>query len=170
MRSKLIPKGRLRVGSFYFLFFSAIVLTVVLFWMQVAFNLMVDFRLQQLESQNTAFSTQIEPQSEEITEVEQDIAGIEYLGEFTITHYCSCPICCGEWSDGITYTGSPAISNQTVAVDPSVIPLGSKIYIDGQEYIAEDIGGAIDGNRIDIYTDSHEEALTRGIFKREVYK
>ena len=175
MKTKLI-RGQMRISSFYFLFVSAIILTIVLFWMQVAFNLMVDFRLQQLESQISPCEVTESPQSEENTKVAQDIdghnnnAGIEYLGEFTITHYCSCPICCGEWSDGITYTGTQATAGRTIAVDPEVIPLGAEVVIDGQTYVAEDIGGAIEGSRIDIYTDSHEEALTRGILKREVYK
>lgn len=39
-----------------------------------------------------------------------------------------------------------------MAVDPDVIPLGSRIMIDGHEYIAEDVGGAVKGNVIDIYT------------------
>lgn len=72
---KLKPRrGQRSIGSFYFFFVSAIVLLVVLLWMQVAFNLMVDYRLQQLESQNSAFSTQIEPYSEENANEEQMFA------------------------------------------------------------------------------------------------
>lgn len=85
------------------------------------------------------------------------------LGEFKVTHYCSCELCCGEWADGITYTGTTATAGRTIAVDPDVIPLGSTVVIDGHEYIAEDIGGAIQGNRIDVYMDSHEAALIEGV-------
>lgn len=92
------------------------------------------------------------------------------LGEFTITHYCSCEKCCGKWADGITASGSTATENRTIAVDPSVISLGSVVYIDGVgEFVAEDTGSAIVGNRIDIYCGSHEEAITRGIEFREVF-
>lgn len=91
------------------------------------------------------------------------------LGEFKITHYCPCPKCCGEWADGITYTGTQATEGRTIAVDPSVIPLGSVVVIDGQEYIAEDIGGAIQGNRIDVYMDSHQAALEAGVKYSEIY-
>ena len=66
----------------------------------------------------------------------------EYLGTFTVTHYCPCEICCNK-TDGVTFTGTKAIEGRTVAVDPNVIPLGSTVIIDGHEYIAEDIGGAI---------------------------
>lgn len=87
----------------------------------------------------------------------------ENLGEFKLTAYCTCSKCCGEWSDGITYTGVKATPGRTIAVDPEVIPLGSTVYINGFEYIAEDIGGAIEGNRIDVLCSSHEEALEFGV-------
>ena len=61
-----------------------------------------------------------------------------------------------------TATGSPA-GKGTVAVDPSVIPLGTKLYIEGYGYaVASDVGGAIHGNRIDVHFDSREEALQFG--------
>lgn len=85
------------------------------------------------------------------------------LGEFKVTAYCSCSQCCGEWADGVTYTGTKATPGRTIAVDPDKIPLGSKVYIDGTEYIAEDIGGAIKGNRIDVLFPTHQEALQFGV-------
>ena len=48
------------------------------------------------------------------------------LGVFHITHYCQCSICCGPWANGITSTGVTATTNRTIAVDPTVIPYGSK--------------------------------------------
>ncbi len=92
----------------------------------------------------------------------------EYLGTFTVTHYCPCEICCGK-TDGITFTGTQATEGRTIAVDPDVIPLGSTVVIDGKEYIAEDIGGAIKGLRIDKYMDNHQEALDAGIVQAEVW-
>ena len=83
------------------------------------------------------------------------------LGEYTITHYCSCSRCCGK-EDGVTATGTQATEGRTIAVDPEIIPYGTKVLIDGHEYIAEDTGGAIKGNKIDIYVDSHQEAVNRG--------
>lgn len=91
------------------------------------------------------------------------------LGEFKCTAYCSCSTCCGVWADGITYTGVQAVENHTIAVDPKVIPLGAVVEINGQEYVAEDIGGAIKGNRIDVYFDNHQEALAWGVQHHEVY-
>jgi 3D (Asp-Asp-Asp) domain-containing protein len=75
--------------------------------------------------------------------------------------YCPCSLCCGK-CDGITATGTKATAGRTVAVDPSVIPYGTEIIINGNTYIAEDCGGAIKGNKIDIYFATHQEALNFG--------
>ena len=78
------------------------------------------------------------------------------------TAYCACSKCCGQWADGITASGAIAKANHTIAVDRSVIPLGTRVLYNGIEYVAEDTGGAIKGNRIDIYFDSHSDALKFG--------
>ncbi len=91
------------------------------------------------------------------------------LGEFRVTAYCPCSECCGQWADGITYTGVTAKENRTIAVDPNVIPLGSIVEVDGMRFVAEDIGGAIKGNRLDIYFDSHQHALNWGVQSKEIY-
>lgn len=67
-----------------------------------------------------------------------------------------------------TATGRMPVRNKgglsTIAVDPSVIPLGSKVYVDGYGYaIAADTGGAIKGNRIDIYLNSSSECNAWGV-------
>ena len=90
------------------------------------------------------------------------------LGNFTITYYCACEICCNK-ADGITATGTPVIEGQTIAVDPSVIPYGTKVIIGGHVFTAEDCGGAIKKNHIDVYVNSHEEALALGVTNEEVY-
>ena len=60
-----------------------------------------------------------------------------------------------------------ATTNRTIAVDPTVIPYGSKVVINGQVYVAED--WLSKNNRIDIYMGSHAEALNSGVFDVEVY-
>lgn len=90
------------------------------------------------------------------------------LGNFQITYYCACEICCNK-ADGITATGTPVIEGQTIAVDPSVIPYGTKVIIGGHVFTAEDCGGAIKKNHIDVYVNSHEEALALGVTNAEVY-
>lgn len=80
---------------------------------------------------------------------------------YTLTAYCPCKKCCGK-TDGITASGAKAIQGVTIAADTSVLPFGTKVEIDGKVYTVQDRGGAIKGNRIDIYFDSHEEALKFG--------
>lgn len=99
---------------------------------------------------------------------EESKATLVSLGEYTITYYCPCMQCCGK-TDGITATGTLATEDRTVAVDPKVIPLGSEMVIEGKSYIAEDVGGAIKGQKIDIYVNSHQEALNRGRQRAEVH-
>lgn len=90
------------------------------------------------------------------------------LGTFQFTAYCPCSKCCGK-SDGITKTGTKATQGRTIAVDPKIIPLGSTVVIDGHEYIAEDVGGGIKENRIDLFFDNHDEALDFGVQYKEVF-
>lgn len=74
-------------------------------------------------------------------EIVEDEPEYIYLGEFTITTYCNEPYdhICGS-GDGLTAMGIPAEPG-IIAVDPNVIPLGSHVIIDGQEYLAADTGG-----------------------------
>ena len=90
------------------------------------------------------------------------------IGNYILTAYCPCEKCCGK-SDGITATGAKVQQGVTVAVDPNVIPYGTELIINGHTYIAQDCGGAIKGNKIDIYFDSHAEALNFGIQTADVY-
>lgn len=69
----------------------------------------------------------------------------------------------------MTATGTTPMSGRTIAVDPSVIPYGTEVVIDGHTYIAEDCGGAIKGNRIDIAVETHEQALQMGLRSAEVF-
>jgi len=90
---------------------------------------------------------------------------------YTLTGYCSCDICCGIYSNGITSTGTEVTAGRTIAVDPDVIPLGSKVVIEGLNniYVAEDIGGAIQGNKIDVFFATHEQAWNFGRQKRKIW-
>lgn len=91
-----------------------------------------------------------------------------YLGEYMLTAYCPCDGCSDGYKDN-TSTGVKAKQGRTIAVDPRVIPYGSKIEINGKIYVAEDCGGAIKGKRIDVYFKSHKEAKKFGIQYAKVY-
>ena len=91
------------------------------------------------------------------------------LGEFEVTAYCPCETCCGSYADGITASGHIAQEGITAAADTSVLPYGTEIMIDGEEYTVQDCGGAINGNRIDIFFADHDTALSYGRQIHEVF-
>jgi len=115
---------------------------------------------EQNTSQNVEIAPKIEPQSKNEVEVNNSSSNTQ---TFRVTAYCPCSKCCGKWANGITATGVTAQSNRTIAVDPKVIPYGSVVRMNGIDYVAEDCGGAIKGNRIDIYFDTHAEAMAFGV-------
>lgn len=94
---------------------------------------------------------------------------------FKVTHYCGCSKCCGNYSDGsesVAYgaSGKRLEAFVSVAVDPSVIPLGTVLHdAEGRLYRAEDTGGAIKGNRIDLFVGDHQEALNMGVKEIELF-
>ena len=92
----------------------------------------------------------------------------DLLGNFKLTYYCACELCC-DVETGITATGTPVIEGQTIAVDPNVIPYGTQVIINGHIFTAEDCGGAIKDNRIDIYVNDHEKANALGVNYADVY-
>ena len=80
------------------------------------------------------------------------------IGTFKITGYCGCSSCCGK-TTGITASGTKATAGRTIAADTSKLPFGTKVVINGHTYTVEDRGGAIRGNRIDVFFSSHAKAL-----------
>lgn len=96
-----------------------------------------------------------------ITEIKEEQKRKKYIGNFKITHYCPCTDCNGSWGNK-TALGTTMTPYRTIAVDPKVIPLGSKVEINGKIYIAEDTGSAIKGKKIDLCVGSHSEAYAKG--------
>lgn len=100
----------------------------------------------------------------------QIIQNFKNLGSFRLSFYCTCEKCCGAYATGLTKSGTTVTEGRTIAVDPNVIPLGSRVYIDGYGvFIAEDIGSAIKENKIDIAVGNHDQALKLGIDEAAVY-
>lgn len=87
---------------------------------------------------------------------------VKFIGRFKVTAYCPCTSCSDDWGTK-TSTGATATQGRTIAVDPRVIPYGTKVMFGGNTYIAEDCGGAIKENRIDLYFNSHSTALEWGV-------
>lgn len=109
----------------------------------------------------------------------EDVTYYCVLDSVSVTYYCTCQRCCGKAPDhpayGITASGTRATPYRTVAVDPSVIPLGADVLVDYgdgaglRRYRAEDTGGAVKGNHIDLCVGSHAEALQLGRRTATVY-
>lgn len=115
-----------------------------------------------------------EPEEAENERIEAALlARAHAIEDVTVTHYDCCVECCGK-DDGITASGVLATPGVTVAVDPSVIPLGSDVLVDYGDgeihyYRADDTGGAVKGNHIDLCVATHEEALQLGRQTATVY-
>jgi len=101
--------------------------------------------------------------------------------EFTLTAYCPCTLCCGEWAnsrpcdaDGkpIVYTasGARAVQGVTISADTDLYPYGTELVFGGTAYIVQDCGGGIKGNRIDVYFDNHSDAVQFGRRTERIYK
>lgn len=110
-------------------------------------------------------AVQIETYKTEVAaEVEEEPA-MHYYGNCRITFYCAGPCCCGAYATGITASGAPVQANHTVASGD--LPFGTRLMIDGQEYVVEDRG--VGAQQIDIFVWSHQEALDRGLYYTDVY-
>ena len=87
------------------------------------------------------------------------------LGNVVTSGYCNCPICCGQWSGGPTASGVYPTANHTIAVDAHnpIVPMGTKIVMNGIEYTVEDTGNfARYGVAFDVYYGDHSTAQQHG--------
>lgn len=82
---------------------------------------------------------------------------------FRATAYCGCRKCNGKWYGEPTASGTDYVEGRTVAVYRHQIKLGTHIWINGKEYIAEDTGKNITWDCVDIYIDDHKRAHDFGI-------
>lgn len=115
----------------------------------------------------TLVETATKPATDVISKPVVDSVGTLPKGEtviLTATAYCgeNYPHICNNGDPTKTATGVRPTAGRTIAVDPRMIPYGSRVLINGVTYVAEDCGGAIKGNRIDIFFDTHQEALQWG--------
>lgn len=119
------------------------------------------------EAQKDIFIPAPEPDIVVVEEKKPDRVLVS-LGEYRISAYCPCEKCCLK-SDSITASGTQATAGRTAAMNG--VPFGTKIVIDGHEYTIEDRGGGLGSKIIDIYFDTHEEALNSGLWvMREVFQ
>lgn len=91
-----------------------------------------------------------------------------FLGKFQTTAYCDCPQCCPT-GHNLTYSGTVPKANHTISADINLYPLGTRLMIGDTVYTVEDIGGNVNGNKLDIYFETHEQALNYGLKTVDVY-
>lgn len=92
------------------------------------------------------------------------------LGKFYITHYCPCTKCCGVGGGKVTASGTRPTAGRTVGVNPKLIPYGTHLKVGKTRgYVAEDTGGGIGWNHLDIFCNSHAEALSKGVGWEKVW-
>lgn len=124
-----------------------------------------DLAVRELGAVSLASARERQARAEQAAAYEA-VGAWEYIGECVITAYCPCGECCGRWADGVTASGLPA-GPGIVAVDPAVIPLGSTIVINGQQYLAADTG--VTGQAVDLCMESHASALAFGRSRQSVW-
>lgn len=127
-----------------------------------------DNALQELAAVSLATAQEKQARAAQAAEYEA-VGAWEYIGECRLTAYCCEPYAhiCGT-GDGLTATGIP-VTPGIAAVDPAVIPLGSTLIIDGQRYLAADVGGAVAGQTVDIAVATHQEAVKFGVQRAPVW-
>ncbi|WP_051671350.1 3D domain-containing protein [Oribacterium sp. P6A1] len=89
------------------------------------------------------------PIGDKVTEESTHYVKGASLGTFCITGY---------YGGGVTYSGAPTVADHTIAADLSVLPMGTKVFINNTVYTVEDIGSGVRGNMIDIYYNTYAEA------------
>ncbi|WLR48470.1 ubiquitin-like domain-containing protein [Halobacillus litoralis] len=112
-------------------------------------------------SSNSSSSSRSSSSQASTTVSRNDTSGAKTLYMHATAYTANCAGCSGITATGINLKANP--NKKVVAVDPNVIPLGSRVWVEGYGYaIAGDTGGAINGNRIDLFVSSRSEALKFG--------
>lgn len=167
-KEKTVTKRR-----FNWLRFSAIALLIfILFSFSVAITTANSFKKQIiLEDTIITPSTLQETQTIENTILPSEKPEWVSLGTFITSGYCNEPYyhICNDGTANTTATMTTPTPGRTIAVDPTVIPYGTEVMINGRFYIAEDCGSAIKGKRIDILYNNHDIAFAHGMQEAEVF-
>lgn len=173
---KLSRKGVITLGL---AFVVAIILSGVGFAKAYSIQAAYDEQSQQMQlykdelneaqasiQENTKYKAMyecIQVERNQLQEQVDELSKWKSLGVFRITAYWY-----GEDEYGdLTSTGVKAQVNHTIAVDPKIIPYGSEIMIDGQIYVAEDCGGAVKNNVIDVWVEHQSNSF--GVKYKEIY-
>ncbi|MGB3567086.1 MAG: LysM peptidoglycan-binding domain-containing protein [Priestia megaterium] len=115
---------------------------------------------EQAQKEQQQAQAQAQQQQQQPAESSQQASGKSMTVEAT-AYTANCAGCSGTTATGVDLKANP--NQKVIAVDPSVIPLGSKVYVEGYgEAVAADTGGAIKGNRIDVFVPAEGDAQQFG--------
>ena len=178
---KNIKKYKLTNLKRFVIFISTVVFVVVyilaLFYIKTITETKINKNLEISEKLQNSIIIEVEAEEipkkfEKATTIETKEPEFTSLGSFNVTAYCCCKECCGKAPThptyGITATGTKATEGRTIAVDPTIIPLGTTVYLNGTSYVAEDTGSAIKGKKIDLFINDHQRAQNFGVQEMEV--
>ena len=116
----------------------------------------------QVSEEKVATTSKVE--EEIVQEVKSEPVEVDVSTEMTVTataYTAYCEGCSGKTAIGIDLRANP--NQKVIAVDPNVIPLGSKVWVEGYgQAVAGDTGGAIKGNKIDVFIPSYDQAMAWG--------
>lgn len=119
-------------------------------------------KLQKQTDKNSELKQELEVANQTITDLKGTEYKLVYIGNFKYTYYCDeryKHICGGS---GVTASGEPTKVGTTIGVDPSVIPLGTTVYMEGLGFrVAQDTGSLVGGKHIDVLVNTHSEALSK---------
>lgn len=119
-------------------------------------------KLDKSEKKLQKHQQEIDVANQTINDLKSTEYKLVYLGDFKYTYYCDerRPHICG--GSGITASGAPTKVGTTIGVDPSVIPLGTTVYMEGLGFrVAQDTGSEVGGKHIDVLVHTHSEALSK---------
>jgi 3D (Asp-Asp-Asp) domain-containing protein len=119
-------------------------------------------KLQKQIDANTELQHELSLANQTINDLQGTEYKLVYIGNFKYTYYCDerRPHICG--GSGITASGAPTKVGTTIGVDPSVIPLGTTVYMEGLGFrVAQDTGNKVSGKHIDVLVKGHNEALSQ---------
>jgi 3D (Asp-Asp-Asp) domain-containing protein len=101
------------------------------------------------------------------TEVGHEPSGQWQTVRMRVTAYCACKKCCGKFADGITACGHKIRQGDTFAAADKTYPFGTEMivagYNNGKPIKVLDRGGAIRGNKLDVFFNSHKKAMQWGV-------
>ena len=124
-------------------------------------NVPVEASSHSLESTSESANTTTNEANTVIEASKSEDEGTKQITVKATAYTASCEGCSGTTATGVDLNANP--DAKVIAVDPSVIPLGSKVYVEGYGVAtAADTGGAIKGNRIDVFLPSEQDAINWG--------